>query len=257
MGIKVNKDIDVLTKKLIEINFKANTDLIMLFKQNNKILFEMKVHKLILTALPTQYFDELIKGDDDKFTLTIPNVNAEILHAIFCRIYGMENNIFESKNLEELFWKYYLQLHLVHRFFCLPNILFKDLCVLFYGHELYNEKIKPETYIPNYTTIIDDGNIYNLVSVPSERQKKLQLQYLANLFSETDDKLFLPRHLKILPEDFNLLLCVIEIIGYSRRHYSIILSNAPSDYTSRISANLSNALLEFVRNRCTIAYYEK
>ena len=146
MGIKTNKDLNVITKKLLELNFEMPSDVTIFFKdnndkKNNKILFEMKVHKIILNALPTQYFLELVKSNDNKFTLTVPIVNAKVLHAIFCRIYGIENDIFETKNLEEFFWKNFLQLYLVHRFFCLSDNLFKELCVLFYGQDIYDKKI--------------------------------------------------------------------------------------------------------------------
>lgn len=277
MGIKINKDSDVITKKLVELNFKMPLDVTIFFKEynkdennedqnnnkedncdeNNEILFEMKVHKIILDALPTQYFLELAKNNDDKFTLTIPKVNAEVLHAIFCRIYEIANNIFETNNLEKFFWKYYLQLYLVHRYFCFPNILFKELCVLFYGHDIYNANIKPKFYTLSKSIIVNEGIIYRKRTTHlSNREKLLQIGYWTNTYSETDDKLFLPYHLRISSENFDLLLYVIEIIGYDVHHIAIILANAPSDYTSKISSDLSNELLSFIKNRCGIAYYE-
>ena len=197
-------------------------------EDNNKISLKTKIHKIILYALQSLFFSEFSdkkyistshkiilyvlqslifsKFGREKYFLTIPKVNAEIPHAILCRIYGIENDILNTENLTKFFWKYYLQLYLLYKYLCYPNNVFDDLCILFYGRQLYESKIQN---------------------------------------GDTSRKL--PQHLLVSPEDFDLLLHVVEIIGYDDYHLSIIWLNAPLDYASRISPIVSNKLLEFVQ----------
>lgn len=65
-----------------------------------------------------------------------------------------------------------------------------------------------------------------------------------------DSKLCLPRYLEVLPEDFDLLLYVVEIIGYDDHHLAIIGRNRPSDYEYKIPNYLSEKLVEFYNRVC-------
>ena len=67
------------------------------------------------------------------------------------------------------------------------------------------KKLQVPHYTSNNTIMIDEGIIYEQKSnyVSSQYEKKLN-DYWKNLISETDNKLYLPRHLKISPEDFDL-----------------------------------------------------
>lgn len=135
--------------------------------------------------------------------------------------------------LEKFFWKYFLQLYVVHRFFCLPNILFDELCILFYGGDIYhtNKNKMDKFFVSDITSIILDGNQYDLLT-DSRSDKRLISEYWKIYpMSNVNGKLYLPFNLRILPEDFDLLL-------YDEHHLSIMVTNAPSDYTSKISSDV-------------------
>lgn len=240
-----NKYSNVFSKNLINLIFAMPKDFTIFFKSDNKneILFRMDVHKIILYALPTSFFSALSESEDNSFILTIPKVSAEVIHAIFCRIYEIKNDIFDTENLEKFFWKYYLQLYLLHRYFCLPDD-FYDLCILFYGYQLY---MSHQNAVINVKDIIEDI----ISSEDSENTSEIDTSEI-EIINSKNIKIShrLPQNLLVSPEDFDLLLSVIEIIGYDDYHLRIIWLNAPSDYVSRISLDVSDKLLKFVQRLC-------
>lgn len=223
MGNNINKKLDVFSKNLIEHIFKMPKDFMIFFKDDDKdeILFKMEVHKIVLFSLPTPYFSQILQSDGNNFILTIPKVNAEIPYNLLCEIYEIKNNTINSP--EKLFWKYYLQLYLLHRYFCFPNSFFEDLCILFYGYDIYHSNI-----------LLTDKLL-----------KAIPLFFSDNFQKSNECKLCLPRHLKVSEEDFDLLLYVVELIGYDDYSIFIIFMNMPSDYESRMPKHVLDKLFNF------------